>query len=195
MVLFQAIDQSPPFFTILDGSTVLKEISRSPNFSTLDSSCVVDSWPLSTALRLTALPLMIFFHSESGNSGQSGSLTSDRLVASGSMVWAWISLRVLARVSCKTVCLSRLLETHVNTDSSTLTLLELGSPSSDWCPSEIDTEGLAGPCSGMNILPFLVAALTSKSWLSTVAMNDPKAASVLVLSFPRAATSLNWSST
>src|SRR5271168_1271380 len=117
-VLFQAIYQSPPFLIVLVGSTVPNEISRSPNFSTLRSSFVVESCPLRTASRLTALPDTTFFHSESGNSGQSDWLVSDRLVAFGSTVYASISLRVLMRLSDKMERLSFLLVTHANIDSS-----------------------------------------------------------------------------
>src|SRR5271155_4092844 len=85
-VRFQAILQSPPFLTTLVGSTAPKESSRSPNLSTLRSSFVVESCPLRTALRLTAFPVMTFFHLESGNSGQEGELESDLLVALGSKV-------------------------------------------------------------------------------------------------------------
>jgi hypothetical protein len=83
-VLFQAMVQSPPFLTTFVGSTAPKEILRSPSFSIFVSSKVVESCPLSTESRLTALPEMMFFHSVSGNSGQSGSLTSERLAALGS---------------------------------------------------------------------------------------------------------------
>src|SRR5580692_12555792 len=85
-VLFQAIDHSPLFLTTLVGSTVPKDSSRSPNFSTLSSSFVVESCPLSTASKLTAFPPITFFHSESGNSGQLGELVSDRNVVLGSTV-------------------------------------------------------------------------------------------------------------
>src|ERR1700678_2685476 len=85
-VLFQAMDHSPPFLTILEGLTAPKVSSRSPNFSTLSSSFVVESCPLSMASKLTAFPLMMFLHSESGNSGQLGELVSDRIVVLGSMV-------------------------------------------------------------------------------------------------------------
>src|SRR5271168_3231768 len=108
-VLFQAIDQSPPFLIILVGSMAPNEISRSLNFSTLRSSFVVESCLLRTASRLTALPETIFFHSESGNSGQSDWLVSEHLVALGLIVYASISLRVLTRLSDKTVHLSFLL--------------------------------------------------------------------------------------
>src|ERR1700678_4803235 len=87
-VLFHAMDHSPPFLTILVGSTAPKESSRSPNFSILRSSFVVESCPLRTASKLTALPDTTFFHSESGNSGQSDWLVSERLVALGSTVYA-----------------------------------------------------------------------------------------------------------
>src|SRR5271168_3600720 len=100
-VLFQAIYQSPPFLIVLVGSTVPNEISRSPNFSTLRSSFVVESCPLRTASRPTALPDTTFFHSESGNSGQSDWLVSER-VALGLTMYASISLRVLTRLSDKT---------------------------------------------------------------------------------------------
>ena len=90
MVLFQAIDQSPPFLTNLVGSTAPKETLMSPNFSILRSSFVVESCPLSTASRLTALPEMIFFHSESGNSGQSGWLVSERFAVFGSTVYVYV---------------------------------------------------------------------------------------------------------
>ena len=85
-VLFQAMDQSPPFLTSFLGSTAPKEISSLPNFLTLGLSCMVESCPLRTASRLMARPEITFFHLESGNSGQSGLLTSDCLVALGSMV-------------------------------------------------------------------------------------------------------------
>ena len=85
-VLFQVMDQSPPFLTVFVGSMAPKVILRSPNFLTLGSSCVVESCPLSTASRLTALPEIMFFHSESGNSGQSGSLTRDCFVVLRSLV-------------------------------------------------------------------------------------------------------------
>ena len=85
-VLFYAIDQSPPFLTTFVGLIAPKVISRSPNFSTLGSLCVVESCLLRTASKLTARLEMMFFHSVSGNSGQSGSLTSDRLVAFRSTV-------------------------------------------------------------------------------------------------------------
>src|SRR5271168_1370078 len=65
-------------------STAPKENLRSLNLSTLRSSFVVESCPLRTASRLTAFPVMIFFHSESGNSGQAGELVSDLLVVLGS---------------------------------------------------------------------------------------------------------------
>ena len=81
-VLFQAIVQSPPFLTSFISLTAPKVILRSPTFS----SCVVESCPLRTASRLTAIPEMMFFHSESGNSGQSGSLRREHFVALGSMV-------------------------------------------------------------------------------------------------------------
>src|SRR5271168_4396892 len=80
MVLFHAIDHSPPFLTILVGSTAPKESSRSPNLSTLSSSFIVESCSLSMASKLTAFPPITFFHSESGNSGQLGELMSDRNV-------------------------------------------------------------------------------------------------------------------
>src|ERR1700678_3698149 len=85
-VRFQAMHQSPPFLTVLVGSTAPKENSRSPNFSTLRSSFVVESCPLRTASRLTAFPVIIFFPSESRNSGQAGELVSDLLVILGSRV-------------------------------------------------------------------------------------------------------------
>src|ERR1700678_1468826 len=85
-VLFQAIDHSPPFLTILVGSTAPKVSSRSPNYSTLSSLFVEESCPLSMASKLTAFPPMIFLHSESGNSGQLGELVSDRIVVLGSTV-------------------------------------------------------------------------------------------------------------
>src|SRR5271155_628506 len=85
-VRFQAMHQSPPFLTVLVGSTTPKESSRSPNFSTLRSLFVVESCPLRTASRLTAFLVMIFFHSESGNSGQAGELVSNLLVVLGSRV-------------------------------------------------------------------------------------------------------------
>ena len=128
-VLFQAIDQSPPFLTNLVGSTVPKEISRSPTFWTLRSSLVVESCPLSTALRLTALPEMTFFHSESGNSGQSGLLTSECFAALGSMEYASMSLSDFARLSDNFVCLFFLSAIHAYADSSTLGFFETGSAS------------------------------------------------------------------
>src|ERR1700678_1998773 len=84
-VLFQAIDHSPPFLTTLVGSTIPKDSSRSPKFSTLSSSFVVESCPLSTASKLTAFPPIMFFHSDSGNSRQLGELVSDRIVVLGTM--------------------------------------------------------------------------------------------------------------
>src|ERR1700678_4045475 len=84
VALFQAIDHSPPFLTPLVGSTVPKDSSRSPNFSTLSSSFVVESCPLSTASRLTAFPPIMFFHSDSGNSGQLGEVVSYRIALLGS---------------------------------------------------------------------------------------------------------------
>ena len=78
--------------------------------------------------RLTALPETTFFHSESGNSGQSDWLVSERLVALGSIVYASISLRVLARLSDNTVHLSFLPATHQSKknskDQKTLVYLE-----------------------------------------------------------------------
>src|SRR5271168_3095579 len=85
-VLFQAMHQSPPFLITLVGSTAPKESSRSPNLSIFGSLSVVESCPLRTASRLTAFPVMTFFHSESGKSGQEGELVSDLLVVLGSMV-------------------------------------------------------------------------------------------------------------
>src|ERR1700678_77546 len=85
-VRFHAMHQSPPFPTVLVGSTAPKENSRSPNLSTLRSSFVVESCPLRTASRLTAVPVMIFVHSKFGNSGQVEELVSDLLVVLGSRV-------------------------------------------------------------------------------------------------------------
>src|ERR1700678_1624139 len=85
-VRFHAMHQSPPFLTVLVGSTAPKENSRSPNLSTLRSSFVVESCPLRTASRLTAFPTIMFFHSESGNLGQVEELEIDLLVALGSKV-------------------------------------------------------------------------------------------------------------
>jgi hypothetical protein len=103
-----------------------------------------------------------------------------------------MSLSVFASVSRNTVRLSRLLETHAYADSSTLTLLVTGSESSsDWCPSEIDRGALEERCAGMIALPLFPAAPTSESWLSIVAMNNPKAASDLSLSSLSALASLD----
>ena len=156
-VLFQAIDQSPPFLTVLVGSTAPNNISSSPNFSTLRSSFVVESCSLSTASRLTALPETTFFHSELGNSGQSDWLVSERLVALGSIVYALINLWVLARLSDNTVHLSFLLVTHANADSSTLAFLEAGSPS-ERCSSSSERAGLVERPLVLNFAPFLLPA-------------------------------------
>ena len=80
------------------------------------------------------------------------------------------------------------------TDSSTLTLLAIGS-SSDCHSSESETGGLGECCNGLIALPLLAAAPTLESWLSTVAMNELKAASDLALSSPSTLVSLDWIST
>ena len=100
----------------------------------------------------------------------------------------------MERVSRSTVRLSLLFETHAYSDSSTLVLLAERS-SSDWCPSETDIGGLGERCIGWNAFPLSFAAPTSESWLSIVAMNDPKAASDLALSFSSALASFDWMST
>ena len=193
-VLFHAIVQSPPFLTIFVGSTALKVISRSPNFLTLGLLCVVESCPLRTASRLMAHPAMTFFHSESGNSGQSSSLTSDCLVALGSTVYVSMSLSILVRVSCKTVHFCCLPTTHAYADLSTSTLFAVGS-SSDCCSSGCDTGGLGVRCTRLIALPLVTAASILESWLSTVAMKDLKVTLVLSLSLPSALASFNWIST
>ena len=132
----------------------------------------------------------MFFHSESGNSGQSGSLTRERLVALGSIVYVSISLSVLARVSCNTLRLRCLSAIQAYADSSTLIRLVSRSPSDS--PSEIDTTELGERCNGLKAFPFAAAAATSESWLSIAAMKDPKAASDLPLSSLSAFASLDW---
>src|ERR1700678_1104624 len=102
-----------------------------------------------------------------------------------------MSLSVFARVSCNTVHLSCLFLTHAYADSSTLIRLETGC-SSDCLPSETDKEGLGECFSSSKTLPLLTAAAFSESWLSMVAMNNPKAASVLALSSPNTLASLDW---
>src|ERR1700678_1052364 len=102
-----------------------------------------------------------------------------------------MSLSVFARVSRNTERLSCLFLTHAYADSSILIRLETGC-SSDRLPSETDKEGLGERFSGSKTLPLLAAAAFSESWLSMVAMNDPKAASVLALSSPKTLVSLDW---
>ena len=105
-----------------------------------------------------------------------------------------MSLSVLTRLSRSMVGFSFLFATHANVDSSTLNFLVTGS-SSDCCPSETDIGGLGERCIGLNAPPLLAAAPVSASWLSTVAMNEPKAASDLDLSSPSAVASFDWIST
>jgi hypothetical protein len=81
---------------------------------------------------------MTFFHSESGNSGQSGELVSDRLVDFGSTVYASMSSSVLARLSESAVSFPVFVPNHANADSLTLSFLVTGS-SSD-CP--LSTSGV-----------------------------------------------------
>ena len=142
--------------------------------------------------RLTAQPEIIFFHSESGNSGQSGSLTRERLVALGSIVYVSIILSVLVRVSRNTLHLRCLSAIQAYADSLTLILLASRSPSDS--PSEIDTTELGECCNGLKAFPIAAAAAaaTSESWLSIVAMKDPNAASDLPLSSLSAFASLDW---
>ena len=101
-----------------------------------------------------------------------------------------MSLSVLASESRKTIRLSFLPETQAYADSSILIFLVVGS-SSDKCPSEIDKGGLGERCNELIGIALPVAAVTSESWLSIVAMKDPNAASDLALSLLSALASLD----
>jgi hypothetical protein len=96
-VRFQAIDQSPPVVTTFDGEIVPYEISKSPTVSVCISSLDVENCPLRTASRLTARPLITFFHSESVNSGQEAELVRECLVDFGSIEYSSSKSRVRLR--------------------------------------------------------------------------------------------------
>ena len=105
-----------------------------------------------------------------------------------------MSLSVLTRLSRSTVHFPFLFTTQANVDSSTLIFLVTGS-SSDCCSSETDIGGLGERCMGLKAPPLLAAAPALASWLSMVAMNEPKAASDLDLLSPSAFVSFDWIST
>ena len=80
---------------------------------------------------------------------------------------------------------------HANADSSALGLLD--TRSSFDVRSSISVIGDCDvPRSRFPSDPLCMAMAVSESWLSTVAMNDPKAALILSPSSPRASTSFAW---
>ena len=101
---------------------------------------------------------------------------SERFAALGSMVYMSRSLRVFERFSDNGMLFVFPSATHAYSDSSTLSLLVVGS-SPTRCSFVSDIAGLAER-SRVPVLAALLAAISSsESWLSMVAMNDSKAAS------------------
>jgi hypothetical protein len=133
------------------------------------------SYLLRTVSRLTALPTTMFFHSVSGNSGQSGEFISDLLVALGSTLNNRRSSRVLAKVGESLVSSSDPGLAQGNLLSSTLGFLTLSCSSSYLYPGSIS--GVIDHFLSPDCFPLFFANVTSVSWLSTASINDWKPAS------------------
>ena len=80
-VILQAMTQSPWVSTDFAGLSAPKWSSRSPRFSMVQESVVVEYIPVNTASRLTDFPARMLFHSMSGNSGTRLALRTLSLVS------------------------------------------------------------------------------------------------------------------
>jgi hypothetical protein len=138
----------------------------SPSFSVLTSSFAVENCPLRTASRLTALPAIMFFHSPSGNSGQSGEFVRDRLVVLGSILKSSRSSRVRARFLDNSRVPMSLETAQGKAFSSTFSFLtRISSSDSSSVSSDSGETARRFP---LYILPLPEANSTSASWFSIV---------------------------
>ena len=99
------MNQSPDVLTCLIGFAMLNLTSISLRSSTSQLSLVIVKLPEMMWLRSTADPVIMFDHSECGNSGAHDELMSDNLVNFESQVNALSSLRVAMWVDVSLVFL------------------------------------------------------------------------------------------